>query len=79
MARSQNNYITILLGVKDLKIGEVIEYEDRIIVKASSEKREETCPYCGSVKLYKHGKGRSRQILHTLSRGKRVYLELKHH
>ena len=34
MARSQNNYITILLGVKDLKIGEVIEYEDRIKVEA---------------------------------------------
>ena len=35
MARGHNNGITILLGVKDLKIGEVIEYEDRIVVKAS--------------------------------------------
>jgi len=76
MVRGHNNGITILLGVKDLKIGEVIEYEDRIVVKASLKKREEICPYCGSVKLYKHGKGRTREILHTWSRGKRVYLEL---
>ena len=78
MARGHNNGITILLGVKDLKIGEVIEYEDRIVVKASLKKREEICPYCGSAKLYKHGKGRTRQVLHSWSKGKRVYLELQH-
>ena len=69
--------ITILLGVKDVKVGEVTEYEDRIVVKASMEKKEEKCPYCGSEKLYKHGKGRTRQVLHSWSRGKGVYLELK--
>ena len=73
-----NNGITILLGVKDLKIGEVIEYEKKIVVKASLKKREEICPYCGSAKLYKHGKGRTRQVLHSWSKGKRVYLELQH-
>jgi transposase len=78
MARGQDNGITILLGVKDLKIGEVTEYEEKIVVKASIKKREEICPYCGSAKLYKHGKGRTRQVLHTWSRGKRVYLELQH-
>ena len=31
--------ITILLGVKDLKIGEMTEYEDRIVVKASIGKK----------------------------------------
>jgi len=77
MARGQDNGITILLGVKDVKVGEVTEYEDRIVVKASMEKKEEKCPYCGSEKLYKHGKGRTRQVLHSWSRGKGVYLELK--
>ena len=37
MARGQDNGITILLGVKDVKVGEVTEYEDRIVVKASME------------------------------------------
>ena len=77
MARGHNNGITILLGVKDVKVGEVTEYEDRIVVKASMEKKGEKCPYCGSVKLYKHGKGRTREVLHTWSRGKGVYLELQ--
>jgi len=40
MARGQDNGITILLGVKDVKVGEVTEYEDRIVVKASMEKKE---------------------------------------
>ncbi len=31
--------ITILLGVKDVKVGEVTEYEDRIVVKASNGRR----------------------------------------
>ena len=78
MARGHNNGITILLGVKDIKIGEVTEYEDRIVVKASLKNRKEICPYCGSGKLYKHGKGRTREVLHTWSRGKGVYLELQH-
>ena len=78
MARGQNNGITILLGVKDVKVGEVTEYEDRIVVKASTNKKKEICPYCGSAKLYKHGKGRTRQVLHSWSKGKRVYLELQH-
>ncbi len=77
MARGHNNGITILLGVKDIKIGEVTEYEDRIVVKASMEKKEEKCPPSGSGKLYHHGKGRTREVLHTWSRGKGVYLELQ--
>ncbi len=39
MARGHNNGITILLGVKDIKIGEVTEYEEeekKIVVKALS-------------------------------------------
>lgn len=40
MARGHNNGITILLGVKDLKIGEVTEYEEKIVVKASLKKAE---------------------------------------
>ncbi len=40
MARGQNNGITILLGVKDLKIGEVREYEDKIIVEAFTNKKK---------------------------------------
>jgi len=49
---------------------------EKLVVKASLKKREEISPYCGSANLYKHGKGRTREILHTWSRGKRVYLEL---
>ncbi len=76
MARGHNNGITILLGVKDIKIGEVTEYEDRIVVKASMEKKEEKCPPSGSGKLYHHGKGRTREAL-LPRRGKGVYLELE--
>jgi len=36
--------ITILSGVKDVKVGEVTEYEDKIVVKTSMEKKEEKCP-----------------------------------
>ncbi len=44
MARGQDNGITILLGVKDLKIGEVTEYEEKIVVKASLKKQKRNMP-----------------------------------
>ncbi len=34
------------------------------------------CPHCGSGKLYGHGMCKPREILHTWSNGRRVYLEL---
>lgn len=33
MAQSQDNGITILLGLEDYKVGEVCEEEDRVIVR----------------------------------------------
>jgi transposase len=34
------------------------------------------CPECNSKDLYRHGKAKSRKVLHTLINGKKVYLEI---
>ena len=39
-------------------------------------KEAEKCPHCGSSRLYRHGRCKPREILHTWSNGKKVYLEL---
>jgi len=69
MAEGQDNGTTILLGLKDYKVGEV--------VKTSPKGKERRCPYCGSGKLYRHGVCKPREVLHTWSNGRRVYLELQ--
>jgi len=76
MAKGQENGITILLGLKDYKVGEVVGGEDRVVVKTSAKGKEKRCPYCGSAKLYGHGVCKPREVLHTWSNGRRVYLEL---
>ncbi|MCL0036326.1 transposase family protein [Dehalococcoidia bacterium] len=75
MAKSQDNGTTILLGLKDYKVGEVWGGEEKVVVKVEVKGRIK-CPYCGSGKLYKHGMCKPREILHTWSNGRRVYLEL---
>ena len=75
MAKSQENGITILLGLKDYKVGEVWGGEDRVTVKTEVKGREK-CPYCGSAELYRHGLCKPREVLHSWSNGKKVYLEL---
>ena len=76
MAKSQENGNTILLGLKGYEVGMVTENGGKIIVEARSRERKPICPYCSSVKLYRHGSGKRRRVLHSWSNGKKVYLEL---
>jgi len=75
MARGQDNGTTILLGLKDYKVGEVWGGEEKVTVKTEVKGREK-CPHCGSGRLYPHGQSKPREVLHTWSNGKKVYLEL---
>jgi transposase len=52
----------------------VVEREEKIVVKTEVKGRIK-CPHCGSGKLYGHGMCKPREILHTWSNGRRVYLE----
>ncbi len=63
MARCQDNGTTILLGLKDYKVGEVVGGEERVVVKTSAKGKEKRCPYCGSGKLYGHGVCKPREVL----------------
>ena len=76
MAKSQENGTIILLGLKGYEVGMVTENGEKIIVEARSRERKPVCPYCNSVKLYRHGSGKRRRVLHSWSDGKKVYLEL---
>lgn len=76
MAKSQENGTKILLGLKDYKVEEVREREDRIVIKVIVEVKKMICPYCRLVNLYRHGICKPREILHSWSNGRRVYLEL---
>jgi len=76
VTRSQNNGTTILLGLEDYKVAEVWEWQGKGMVKTEA-KEAEKCPRCGSSRLYRHGRCKPREILHTWSNGKKVfYLEL---
>jgi len=75
MAKGQDNGTTILLGLKDYKVGEVRGEEEKVTVKIEVKGREK-CPHCGSGRLYLHGESKPREVLHTWSNGKKVYLEL---
>ena len=79
MARSQENGTTILLGLKECKIGEVVGGDEMVVVKVTVSENRKKCPYCGSVKVYGHGMCDLRWVLHTWMNGKKVYLELKRH
>jgi len=75
MARGQENGITILLGLKDYRVGEIWGGEEKVTVETEVKGRRK-CPYCGSAKLYGHGVCKPREVLHTWSNGRKVYLEL---
>ena len=49
------------------------------MVKTSAKGKEKRCPYCDSAKLYGHGVCKPREVLHTWSNGRRIYLELHRH
>ena len=44
MARSQENGITILLGLKDYRLGEVVGGEERVVVQTAVKGRERNRP-----------------------------------
>jgi len=75
MAKGHDNGTTILLGLEDYTVGKVWEGEDRVIVRTAI-KGKQTCSHCGSSSLYAHGECKPREVLHTWSNGRRVYLEL---
>ena len=76
MAKSQENGITILLGLKGYQIGKVWEGGGGIVVQVTIGMRKVSCPYCGSLRLYGHGACKPRKALHSWSNGNKVYLEL---
>lgn len=76
MAKSQENGTTILLGLKGYEVGMVTENEEEIIVEVRIRERKPVCPYCNSVRLYRHGLGKRRRVLHSWMNGRKVYLEL---
>lgn len=78
MPNRQDNSITILLGLEDYRVGEVWGGENRVTVEVEI-KGKEKCPRCGSSQLYSHGMSQPRQVLHTWSNGRKVYLELCRH
>ena len=75
MAKGQDNGTTILLGLEDYRVGEVWEEGERVIVQ-TKVKVKQKCPHCGSARLYSHGECKPREVLHTWSNGRMVYLEL---
>ena len=73
MAKGQQDGITILLGIKGYEVGKVMEGEEDFVVEVESIPRRGPCPRCGYTYVYSNGK--IRKVLHSWSRGKKVYLE----
>jgi len=76
MAKNQENGSKILLKLEDCEVEEVREEAERVIAKETLQAKEMSCPHCGSSNLYRHGKCKTRKVLHSWSNGRRVYLEL---
>jgi hypothetical protein len=55
MAKSQESGITILLGLEDYNVREVVGSKERVVLRTAIKGKQRKCPYCGSVKLYLHG------------------------
>ena len=79
MAKSREDITTILLGIKGYEVEEVIEEERGIVVQVRARSKSVNCPRCNSARLYRHGRGSKRAVLHSWSNGKKVYLELHCH
>jgi len=75
MAKSQVNGTTILLGLEDYMVGEIWGGKEKVVVEIAA-KGAEKCPNCSAEKLYSHGVCKPREVLHTWSNGKKVYLQL---
>ena len=76
MAKSQENGTTILLGLKGHRVGGMRENGEGIVVEVRVREVDDSCPYCGSARLYKHGSCPPRKVLHSWTQGKKVYLKL---
>jgi transposase len=76
MAKSPENGITILLGLKGYQVGEVKEDDRGIIVQVSILKGNIYCPHCCSSSLHGHGSCKPRKVLHYWRNGKKIYLDL---
>jgi transposase len=75
MAKSQENGTRIVLGLEGYKVGEVWRKEEKVTVEAEV-KGGRKCPHCSSIKLYRHGVCKPREVLHAWSNGRKVYLKL---
>ena len=78
MAKSQEDGITIPLGLKDYKM-EQVRQDECSVVKVMLELRENKCPYCELTRLYRYDKCKPREALHSWSNGRRAYIELHRH
>jgi len=76
MAKSQQDGITILLGLKGYQVGKVTEDDEGIVVEVRIGKGKVSCPHCSSSRLYSHGRCNPRKVLHNWRSGKKIYLEL---
>ena len=65
MARSQEDGITILLGLKGYEVGKVSEDAEEIMVEVEAKPGGISCPCCSSTKLYRHGLCPERTVLHS--------------
>ena len=79
MAKSQEDGITILLGLKRYEVGKVCEDAEEIMVEVKAKLGGISCPRCSSAKLYRHGLCRKRKVLHSWRGGKSIYLGLHRH
>lgn len=79
MAKSQEDGITILPGLKGHEVGKVSEDEEEIMVTVSVRQESTNCPCCGSMRLYRHGSCQERKVLHSWRGGKRIYLAIHRH
>jgi len=76
VAGSQQDSITILLGLKGYRVEGAKDGEQEIVVEARGHLKESTLPRCGCPEVHSHGESKPRKVLHSWIGGKRVYLEL---
>ena len=75
MAKGRENSITILLGLEGYEVEGVRDAEGGIVVVVGGLRRG-GCPRCGCSEVYRHGQSQPRRVLHSWTRGKKVYLEV---
>jgi len=56
-------------SLKEIKVVKTPTRGDKIIVEVAINRRDK-CPYYRSGRLYKHGKCKAREVLHTWINGK---------